>query len=207
MAKNPYYRSFYLNPERDADIIKFLEHCESNGYTISDVIRQAIRYYAGLLSKEDSGNIDKALYRVIQLEKELNDLIRAHEEFKREIYGLLNSKVEEFAKKFEKLQNELNTIKQSYERKKKEEEEERREKEKEERKRREEELRKEVRARFEHYSECEKYGGLRLEQKFFLRRDLLNFANEFDITLKQAKKLIVEVFPNLKEILEEICHV
>ncbi len=78
MPKETISISFSVNIHQDKDIIEILEAHKDNK---SEFIRQAIRYYAGLLSQKSSEEeINQALLRVIQLEKKFNDFVAKQEE-------------------------------------------------------------------------------------------------------------------------------
>jgi len=114
MTKKTISISFSVHIDEDKDILEILEAHKDNK---SGFIRQAIRYYAGLITENDE-NVDKVHYRVAQLEKRLNDLIKWHEEFVQEVLDYVNSKVTEFAGELDQLKRELSILKQSIEKQK-----------------------------------------------------------------------------------------
>ena len=113
-----YYKSFYLNPIKDADLIEMIEQLEAKGHNISEICRQALRLYFDLTIENEDAN--KTLYRIIQLEKRLNDLIERHEKFVQEVLDFVNSKVAEFAEELENLKREISILKQAIEQKQQE---------------------------------------------------------------------------------------
>ena len=142
MAKKTISIGFSVHIEDDKDILEILEAHKDNK---SEFIRNAIRYYAGLLSKEDSNKVDKSLLRVIQLEKRLAELEKRDEERYQEILELIQKKFEESRKEREELRKELELIKKAQESLRAKAEEEKRRKEEEERERKKEIYREAVR--------------------------------------------------------------
>ncbi|ADB58744.1 hypothetical protein [Archaeoglobus profundus] len=123
MAKKTISIGFSVHIEDDKDILEILEAHKDNK---SEFIRNAIRYYAGLLSKEDSNKVDKSLLRVIQLEKKLAELEKKEEERYQRILELIQKEFEESRKEREELRKELELIKKAQESLRAKEEEEKR---------------------------------------------------------------------------------
>jgi len=80
------YISFSLNHETDSDLIRAIEEYKAQGGNISDLIRNLLReyFFGPQVDKAD----DKALYKIIQLEKELQELKKEREEQDKKIAEL-----------------------------------------------------------------------------------------------------------------------
>ncbi len=196
MVKQENY-TFSVHPERDADIIEIIESIPKSQR--SEFIRQAIRYYAGLITEND-GDIDKALYRVIQLEKRLAELEKRSEERYQSILELIQNELEESRKERAELKRELSILKQSIEKAQQKVKEEQQKKEEEERKRREEAT-KLMKAQFEWYADCAKYGGLTIEQRIKLKKDIEAFARAHGLTVEEVKTTLLSIYPILNNYL------
>ena len=107
-----------LDHEEDADIIEFLKQAVAQGYSKSYIVKQAIRYYAGLLAKVGSENIDQAFVRVIQFEKRLAELEKRDEERYQRILELIQREIEESRKERAEIRKEIGLIKRSLEQQK-----------------------------------------------------------------------------------------
>jgi NADH dehydrogenase/NADH:ubiquinone oxidoreductase subunit G len=139
-----------MHLEKDSDLIECVkQYIKNTGCTRSELVRKALRLFFGLISTNNQENIDQAFIRVIQLEKQFNDLMTAFNQLRESIYKDIDSKLSEFMKMVEEFQKELEIIKEFHEKRKKEEEEEKRKKEEEERAKKIEAYREGVRKRLE----------------------------------------------------------
>lgn len=171
------YISIPLNIEDDSDLIESIEQFKAQGGNLSDLIRNLLREY--FFGPQIDDISDKALYKLIQLEK------RQEEAFK---------KLEELTEFLNELSLELANLRKTIEQKQKEVE----VRKQEEVEKKEAEIKGLIKQKFEWYAECARYGGLTPEQKFKLIKDVERFAEEHGLTFEEVVTTILGFYPSLE---------